>query len=186
MPGTETRSILKKGPALQKKTLKFRPSLTSVRLISKKEENGNWRRQFSQSVKEHQNAKHEHAVETRQQAIEKHEKLIPVLRAIKEANNSEIEDVRNLKLTQSRRDLLAETFKPPTKEQQDKIASSIIQVSRSKGIPLETVLQSVKAASQSPPRSRVSRMWRSIKSFFSRSNSTSRSKGGTRKRKTKK
>ena len=182
-----TRSILKKKPASHKKTLRFKPDdkLVMVRHISNKvdEEGKNWRRSLSQTDKQHQDARREAERERIQKEEETANILLPLLDEIKQTGSNELKGVRGMKLTKKRRDSLAKIFRPHTEEQKDEIASTLIQVSRSKEIPLKTVIESVKTASQTPPQSRSRKIWNSFKSIFTRSRRGGRKRIGKKSKK---
>lgn len=168
-----TRSILKRKPASHKKTLRFKPddNLVTVRHISNKvdEDGNNWRRNLSQTSKQHQDAIKDAYRERIQKEEDTVNVLLPLLDEIKQSNTSELRSIRGMKLTKKRRDSLAKIFRPHTEEKKDEIVSTLIQVSRSKDIPLKKVIESVKIASQSPPQSRSRKIWNSFKSIFTRS-----------------
>ena len=180
---------MKTRPSSHKKTLRFKPNeeLVLVRQISNKSaDNGeNWRRKLSQTNFEENLARRER---TREKMIEKQKNeidsdniLLPLLDAIKHSSNSELRSVRGMKLTKKRRDMLEKLFQPHSKEKEDEIASTLINVSRSKNVPLATVFESVKTASQSPKTSILSKMFSSIKHVFG-----SKHRGGRYHNKTRK
>jgi hypothetical protein len=104
---------------------------------------------------------------------------------MKESHKEELEVVKGMNVTQNQKSAIKELFKPRTKEQEREIAATMISVSKAQGIPLKSIITSVKTAQQSPRQSRLSKMYKSVARLFSCG--TSRRGGkGRRHRKTKK
>jgi hypothetical protein len=179
MSGNKTRSILKKRRTHHNKTIRFKPDheLELVIQISNKEadDGTNWRQEANQSRKEHKEARKE----VYDEKMQKEEEVQKVLSAMKDAYKEEVEVVKGMSVTKKHKSAIKELFKPRTKEQEREIAATMINVSKSQGIPLKSVIVSVEAARQSPRRSTLSRMFKGVTRLFSCG--TSR-RGGRRRR----
>jgi hypothetical protein len=185
MSDKHTRSILKKHRTPHNRTIRFKPDneLELVRQISNKEgdDNENWRRKASQTEKEQKQARKEAYAEK----ILREKEVGQILSDMKDARKDELDVIKGMNITQNQKSVIKQLFKPRTKEQEQEIAATMISVSRSKMIPLETVIASLETAHESPRRSTLSRMFKSVSRLFS---CGTRRQGGKkrRQRKTKK
>jgi hypothetical protein len=178
----QTRSILKKRPLSHKKTLRFKPDeeLVLVRQISNKsaDDGTNWRRRQTYNKEDEFLSRREAKQEREEFENESEQKLLPLLLSIKNSKNSELSSIRRLNVTKKQKAKIEKLFKPRTKEQEEELVSTFIQLSRSRHVPLNTLITAVETASRSPPKSRLERVFDSIKSIF-----RSSKRGGKRTKK---